>query len=117
MTIRDSNKRPSQRCKIITSLVLHANKTAAVPARATHRSTDKTMSKGCSLFSNMFTWKNDILESEKRRDQCLPNFGMNWSDPSSVSWSSVRMSTMFGLEFGSGLGRLPIAKEFGFAMD
>ena len=111
------NKRPSQRCKIIASLVLHANKTAIVPARATHGSADKTMSKGCSLFPNMFTCKNDTMESGKKRHRCLPNFGMNWSDPSSVSWSSVRMSTMFGLEFGSALGRLPIAKEFGFAMD
>ena len=36
---------------------------AVVPARATHRSTDKTMSKGCSLFPNMFTCKNGIMET------------------------------------------------------
>ena len=39
----------------------------------------------------------------------LPSFGMNWREPSSVSWSSVRMSTMFGLEFGFGFGRLRIS--------
>ena len=31
-----------------------------------------------------------------------------------MSWSSVRISTMFGLEFGFGFGRLPITKEFGY---
>ena len=47
-----------------------------------------------------------ISVSLKLQSRCLPSLGMNWSEPSSVSWSSVKMSTMLGLELGFELGLL-----------
>ena len=49
-----------------------------------------------------------ISVSLKLQSRCLPSLGMNWSEPSSVSWSSVKMSTMLGLELGFEFGLLRI---------
>ena len=110
-------------CRKALNVEVVPRETQTVPARTTHWSADKTVAKGCSLFTNMFTCqretrieyfqdsKTDAYEAffpclVRVQSRCLPSLGMNWSEPSSVSWSSVKMSTMLGLELGFELGLL-----------